>query len=759
MIIDEIYIRSFGKLRDFRLTLTENMNVIYGENEAGKSTILAFIRMMLYGGRDRKRYQPRDGSQGSGTLIFRHDGKKYQLERTFGASRRSDVIALKNAETGASIPVPLKQEPGEWLFDLAEDAFVNTVFIGQLACVFDGSKSGAGVAAKLGNLNCSGNEELSFSKTDERLKKAANALSMRGRGKIPEAEQRLQRLEEEYKNLNISREILHKKNLLLIKLKRENEKNRQRRLKCGSYLKICAARKELDEFETISAMRSEIARRRGEPGAAQAGGESPDSLLNKAKNIYRECEKADAVIANFEKDFTEQNARYKEFLKDYESIGGIADIDFDKVARLTHVSAGAGSGQKVPVPLWITLGLTACLFLTLLFILLSVKTIWLMLPAIAAAFGAWYFAAQYVKNGKTNTKKKEHANANNGAELAVILRKADCADVDELMHKRTELESFRRRLNDFRAVRESTTGNLKAAKGRKAALENSLFRLLEPVAQVASMPQAVEVINGLEGATAQGEKDLTVLTAKLETLMGGRDFATMQSRALSIKGELAKVKNLDEFDPSAADDFEKELRELDAEISEKNADIARLEGEIESANSGEKTPEAFKAEIEDCRARLAAYRADFSALELARTALAAANEEMSSAFAPAINVSAAKILSEITGGRYDDVRVSVELEPAVVDKTDRALVSKDSLSGGTADQLYLALRLAVSAKMFEDAEPLPLFMDEATVQYDDERMKKAVAYLSGLPQQVVFFTCKKRELEIAAEFGVNSITL
>ena len=49
MIIEKIVIKSFGRLTDMTLEFSERVNVIEGENEAGKSTIAAFIRYMLYG--------------------------------------------------------------------------------------------------------------------------------------------------------------------------------------------------------------------------------------------------------------------------------------------------------------------------------------------------------------------------------------------------------------------------------------------------------------------------------------------------------------------------------------------------------------------------------------------------------------------------------------------------------------------------------------------------------------------------------------
>ena len=49
MRIDSIYIESFGKFKNYSLDFHDGMNIIYGDNESGKSTIMAFIEMMFYG--------------------------------------------------------------------------------------------------------------------------------------------------------------------------------------------------------------------------------------------------------------------------------------------------------------------------------------------------------------------------------------------------------------------------------------------------------------------------------------------------------------------------------------------------------------------------------------------------------------------------------------------------------------------------------------------------------------------------------------
>jgi uncharacterized protein YhaN len=68
-------------------------------------------------------------------------------------------------------------------------------------------------------------------------------------------------------------------------------------------------------------------------------------------------------------------------------------------------------------------------------------------------------------------------------------------------------------------------------------------------------------------------------------------------------------------------------------------------------------------------------------------------------------------------------------------------------SDGTADQLYLALRMAVAAELTPRA---PLILDDALVRFDDVRLKAALELLKdeGRRKQVILFTCQGREAKI-----------
>ena len=80
MVIKKLGIRGFGRLKDCEIQLADGFNVIYGKNEAGKTTVQWFIKGMFYGlegGRERegakppiKKFKPWEGSQYGGFLEY-----------------------------------------------------------------------------------------------------------------------------------------------------------------------------------------------------------------------------------------------------------------------------------------------------------------------------------------------------------------------------------------------------------------------------------------------------------------------------------------------------------------------------------------------------------------------------------------------------------------------------------------------------------------------------------------------------------------
>lgn len=107
MIIKSINIISFGKLKNKKISFSDNLNVIYGRNESGKTTVSAFIEAMLYSfppRTDRSKYLPWDNSTAAGEMTVSIDGKDTTIYRKFAPQPKGDVVEPKNFSFDGLIP-------------------------------------------------------------------------------------------------------------------------------------------------------------------------------------------------------------------------------------------------------------------------------------------------------------------------------------------------------------------------------------------------------------------------------------------------------------------------------------------------------------------------------------------------------------------------------------------------------------------------------------------------------------------------------
>lgn len=139
MKILELQIKSFGKFSNQTVLLHDGVNIIYGKNETGKSTIYAFIRAMFFG-LERARGRAARNDEYSlrkpwenpgcfwGAMRFESGGKVFRLERNFSTQEKSSVLVCETDGEELSV------ENGDLdvlLEGMNEISYRNTFLIGQ----------------------------------------------------------------------------------------------------------------------------------------------------------------------------------------------------------------------------------------------------------------------------------------------------------------------------------------------------------------------------------------------------------------------------------------------------------------------------------------------------------------------------------------------------------------------------------------------------------------------------------------------------
>lgn len=192
MRIDKVEIDGFGKLNNCSYTFSDGLNLIYGKNESGKSTICEFILSMFYGlpnkskqsaddMASRIKFKPWNNESFGGRIYFTDDdGKRLVIERSFKATKRGDKAVLRDADTWEEIGDG--ENIGEKCFGLTKEAFLKTLYFKSFGA--DSLKSDDGeIMSRLSNLETSGDEDISYSKILNDMEKESFSLKTKtGRG-------------------------------------------------------------------------------------------------------------------------------------------------------------------------------------------------------------------------------------------------------------------------------------------------------------------------------------------------------------------------------------------------------------------------------------------------------------------------------------------------------------------------------------------------------------------------------------------------
>ena len=140
----------------------------------------------------------------------------------------------------------------------------------------------------------------------------------------------------------------------------------------------------------------------------------------------------------------------------------------------------------------------------------------------------------------------------------------------------------------------------------------------------------------------------------------------------------------------------------------------------------------------------------YTALQAGLAALEQAQQDLQSRFAPKIAAEAREILSSLTLGRYDRLLLDRDLSLSAGAAGENTVRPGIWRSDGTVDQLYLALRLAVSRALLPGA---PLVLDDALTRFDDRRLAAALELLRREDRQILLFTCQSREARLQQTVG------
>ena len=725
---------TFGGLDHRELTLKDGLNIITAPNEGGKSTWSAFLRAMFYGintkERDKQnyiaeknRYQPWSGAAMEGVLDLEWKGQAITLRR--GPKGNSPFAKFEAVYTGTGEQVPglTGDTVGETLLGVPREVFERSAFVGQGGTAIDGAPA---LEARIAALASSGEEDVSYSQVERVLRDWRNRRQHNRTGLIPRLEGELAEIENtlarQSKAFRLSQEArreldrLQTEHKLLLSERQAHLAHAMaaRRQKWEAGQQALAEAKA--QLESLMAERDrygappdgETLRRAQEElnylNTLHSNQKLAENQLEEARTEEAET-KAAAVDPMFP-DLTPDQAWQQ------------ASADAETAGRTVRTGGLTGGGVAALVLAAAALGLALAKILPALWIGAAAA-------GVLAAVGIGLLVAASVKKKGAERAREE------------VLERYSANTPDDIL---TRANVYRERCvvaAEAARRREAVEQSLAELTARDQDTKTKLLALVHTFA-----PTVTDTF-GVSAAISRAlNLDQRLATAKVK-LEGARTLADSLPKPEDGLEDNGVVPRFDPAETAAR------LEAAESELTRLRGGLALAQGELNTLGDREELTARREAVVEELERR----RKEYGALTAALEALEKGHAGLQARFSPALNRRAGELLAKLTGGKYDKVSLTREFD-ALAEEHDgllprRALV----LSRGTADQLYLAVRLAVCQLVLPGEDPCPLVLDDALANFDDERMALALDTLAelGNERQILLFTCHSRESAWLAE--------
>jgi len=697
--LTELRVDGFGILNGLHLTgedLSHNITVIHGLNEAGKSTLLEFIRAVLFGfkaGAGRGG-EPLRGGRPGGYLVFTgEDGRVYRVERVLRGRQGKATVTLPDGSAGDE--AVLKSAV---LHNISPLVFRNVFAFGvdemrRLEELREGEigayvyVAGAGVRADrlAGGLNRL-QEEMGALFKPGGSKPEINRL-LKELEEINAAIRRLQREPEHYEELGRELAGLKEKREGLERRKRQDEARRNWLEKVlgarESWIRLAEARRCLEQMPPA-------------PSLPENGEDKLRFLDSLEAGVKR--------LSLLEERLEREAGRLRE-LKRQED---------DLVSELKM--------PRSPVfPLWLPAALAVVLavFTAVAFSADTAPGLF----SLAADAAVLALVTTAVRRGAADLKSRRGRLEENLNELKRRIREAG-EEVERLSSQAASLSGELKKAAvatlgnpDFTAEEISATRRALVVELRRGEEWRRVEERLRE--RIQACRRELEIIAGSPRAVADLERDLA------------------EREDGDIKGELGRLTD--------------RLEEAKKVIRETGELIGELEGRLRAMEKGEELAAGLQ-EREMKLSTLAGRAREWQVRALCLRLLHLAKDRHERTRQPTVLRQASRYLAPMTGGKYTGVIAPVgRADMLEVETPEGARAAAGSLSRGAASQLYLAVRLAL-ARQYGGAG-LPVFLDDILVDFDPERLKGAVRVLGelGRDRQVLLFTCHDHVLAALGE--------
>ena len=655
---------TYGKLDHARLDLQPGLNVICAPNEGGKSTWCRFLLAMFYGLNtrqrgdlaDKNRFQPWSGSLMQGKLELSAGDKELTLSRR---TQRPDapLSVFSCTYSGTDTPVPGLDAArcGETLLGVPQSVYQRCAFIPSGSLAIDAD---ADLERRISALISTGDEKISFSQVESRLKKQLRQRKYNRSGSIPLLEAEIAGLraaQQEAQTLTGQLENLQQQ---LSQAREDQARRRQARLQ--------AAQEALREKERC----------------LQALPDSSDlqrinQQLGAVRSLGDQVQQAQEAVSRQESAIEDQ----------------LQELNRNPLHPMTKAQLEAQLQIQPPAPpqvaqLLISLALGLCGGGFLWYEIDRPQVLWLCLACAVTALAAGNFLRLLIRRIRLQQS-----------------RRRELSRQEEL---RKLAESYLPALEELEAQRALLRQKQQILSDGDRRLRTQLSDLLSQVSRWDDSVQSAGDIRRFVRETAQNRDRLA------------QELHQAQTRLLQAQ-----------------------MSDADDTVTHLQQQIAQVQGRLDAGRDAQ----ALGDQISRLEEELVRQQAEYDALRLSLDALQAANTTLQNRFSPELGRRAAEILADMTGSTWSHILLDREFHLSAESGSDPTRRSVQLLSAGTADQLYLAVRLAICEMILPPEQNPPLILDDALLTFDDARLSTTLDYLTrlGAQRQILLFTCQGRE--------------
>ena len=727
---------TFGKLDGAVLELKEGLNILQAPNEGGKSTWCAFLRAMFYGiptrERDtnttlaeKNRYAPWSGAPMAGEVLLTWRGREILLRRFAKGAAPFGGFEAVDAATGETIPGLTGTNCGEVLLGVGREVWQRSAFVGQSGIGVDANPE---LERRIAALVSSGEEDVSFSETEKTLRAWLNRRKHNKTGLIPRLEEELSALEEAQSTALQNQRRLREAQVQSQALERrrgelEAEQEAQRARRDWAVLEqYTTAVKELRQAQAeLDALAGENLPTREELRKAQGDLTYYNTLAASGKEARGQREGVQARVE--EAEAAAVDPLFSELTPDqaWRQASDDAAKTRDLERNVTRPFAAAGILFLVAAAAFAAAGA------------MGQNVLFLAAAGLGAVAGVGFLLTA---RGRAS-KRREARTA--------LLERYGAQYPDDILARANAFRDRWTAAEEARRNAQQLEQSIQDLQEQREELWQSLLTFVHSFAP--EVTDAFGVSAALSRALSREER---LSTARVKVQGAQKLVDSLPTPTVENNVILRRVQSTGETNCPVPPPVEHSPQQTAAALSAVAGELQRVRGELSHAQGQRAAlgdPEEMEHRLEELREALARRQGEYSALETALEALQEANTALQSRFSPRLNRRAGELFSALTGGKYEEVTLTRELEASAREAGAVLPRRAITLSQGTVDQLYLAVRLAVCELALPAEDPSPLVLDDALTDFDDGRLALALDCLRDLAQerQILLFTCHGRE--------------